>query len=60
MKHNERNDSTTTTEKNPNWSEETQLAIYKCSREVEPGSQLAARAGLEPGISGTQGRRPNH
>ena len=30
--------NTTTTVKNPNWPEANQLAIYKCSREVEPGT----------------------
>ena len=29
---------TTTTVKNPNWLEANQLAIYKCSWEVEPGT----------------------
>ena len=33
-----RNRTTTTTVKNPNWPEANQLAIYKCSWEVEPGS----------------------
>ena len=28
----------TTTVKNPNWPEANQLAIYKCSWEVEPGT----------------------
>ena len=32
------NRTTTTTVKNPNWPEANQLAIYKCSWEVEPGS----------------------
>ena len=30
--------TTTTTVKNPNWSEAYQLVIYKCSWEVEPGT----------------------
>ena len=30
--------TTTTTVKNPNWPETNQLAIYKCSWEVEPGT----------------------
>ena len=30
--------TTTTTVKNPNWLEVNQLAIYKCAREVEPGT----------------------
>ena len=30
--------TTTTTVKNPNWPEANQLAIYKCSWEVEPGT----------------------
>ena len=41
MKHNEtteQNRTTTTTVKNPNWPEANQLAIYKCSWEVEPGT----------------------
>ena len=29
---------TTTTVKIPNWPETNQLAIYKCGREVEPGT----------------------
>ena len=29
--------TTTTTIKNPNWPEANHLAIFKCSREVEPG-----------------------
>ena len=44
MKHNETTEQnrkeqnrTTTTVKNPNWLEANQLAIYKCSWEVEPG-----------------------
>ena len=41
------------------------MAIYKCGRGVEPGSamkqlQIAVRAGLEPGTSRFQVRRPNH
>ena len=51
--------------KNPNWQEADQLAIYKRRRGVELGAtekqlQLAVRAGLEPGTSGFQVRRPNH
>ena len=51
--------------KNPNWQEADQLAIYKRGRGVELGAtekqlQLAVRAGLEPGTSGFQVRRPNH
>ena len=38
MKHNERQNRTTTTVKNPNWLEANQLAIYECDREVEPGT----------------------
>ena len=34
----QQNTTTTTTVKNPNWPEANQLAIYKCSREVEPGT----------------------
>ena len=50
--------------KNPNWQEADQLAIYKRGRGVELGAtekqlQLAVRAGLEPGASGFQVRRPN-
>ena len=53
--------TTTTTVKNPNWPEANQFAIYKCSREVEPGTtRNKFRAGLEPGISGSQGKCPNH
>ena len=33
-----RQNRTTTTVKNPNWPEASQLAIYKCSWEVEPGT----------------------
>ena len=33
-----RNKTTTKTDKNPNWLEANQLAIYKCSWEVEPGT----------------------
>ena len=33
-----RRNRTTTTVKKPNWSEANQLAIYKCSWEVEPGT----------------------
>ena len=32
------------------------MAINKCSREVETGTTRS----LEPGISGSQGKRPNH
>ena len=51
--------------KNPNWQEANQLAIYKRDRGVELGTtekqlQIAVRAGLEPGTSGFQVRRPNH
>ena len=50
--------------KNPNWQEADQLAIYKCGRGVELGATekqllLAVRAGLEPGTSAFQIRRPN-
>ena len=50
---------------NPNWQEADQLAIYKRGREVKLGAtekqlQLAVGAGLEPGTSGFQIRRPNH
>ena len=50
--------------KNPNWQEADQLAIYKRGRGVELGATekqllLAVRAGLEPGASGLQVRRPN-
>ena len=39
MKHNhDRTEHSTTAVKNPNWPEANQLAIYKCSREVEPGT----------------------
>ena len=41
MKRNEikrQNRTKTTTVKNPNWPEANQLAIYKCSWEVEPGT----------------------
>ena len=34
----QQNTTTTTTFKNPNWPEANQLAIYKCSWEVEPGT----------------------
>ena len=49
--------------KNPNWQEADQLAIYKRGREVELRATekqllLAVRAGLEPGASGLQVRRP--
>ena len=30
------NTTTTTTGKNPNWPEANQLALYKCSQEIEP------------------------
>ena len=33
-----RRNETTTAVKNPNWPEANQLAIYKCSWEVEPGT----------------------
>ena len=51
--------------KNPNWQEADRLAIYKRVRGVELGAtekqlQLAVRAGLEPGTTGFQVRRPNH
>ena len=51
--------------KNPNWQEAGQMAIYKRVRGVELGAtekqlHLAVRAGLEPGITGFQVRRPNH
>ena len=51
--------------KNPNWQEADQLAIYKRVRGVELGAtekqlQLAVRAGLEPGTTGFQVRRPIH
>ena len=51
--------------KNPNWQEADQLAIYKHVRGVELGAtekqlQLAVSAGLEPGTTGFQVRRPNH
>ena len=50
---------------NPNWQETDQLAIYKRGRGVELRAtekqlQLPVRAGLEPGTSGFQVRRPNH
>ena len=50
--------------KNPNWQEADHLAIYKRGRGVELEAtekqvQLAVRAGLEPGASGLQVRRPN-
>ena len=50
--------------KNPNWQEADQLAIYKRGRGVELGATekqllLVVRAGLEPGASGLQVRRPN-
>ena len=50
--------------KNPNWLEADQLAIYKRGRGVELWATekqllLAVRAGLEPGASGLQVRRPN-
>ena len=35
---NETTEHNTTTVKNPNWLEANQLAIYKCSREVESGT----------------------
>ena len=34
----DRTEHSTTTVKNPNWPEASQLAIYKCSWEVEPGT----------------------
>ena len=52
--------------KNPNWQEADQLAIYKRSREVEPGAtennimQQAIRTEFEPGTYGFQIRRSNH
>ena len=51
--------------KNPNWQEADQLAIYKRVRGVELGAtekqlQLVVRAGLKPGTTGFQVRRPNH
>ena len=51
--------------KNPSWQEADLLAIYKRVRGVEIGAtekqlQLAVRAGLEPGTTGFQVRRPNH
>ena len=51
--------------KSPSWQEADQLAIYKRGRGVEPGAtqkqlHLVVRAGLEPGPSGLQVRRPNH
>ena len=51
--------------KNPNWQEADQLAIYKRVKGVELRAtekqlQLAIGAGLEPGTSGFQVRRPNH
>ena len=51
--------------KNPNWQEADQLAIYKRGRGVELRAtekqlQLVVKAGLEPGTSGFQVRRPNH
>ena len=50
--------------KNPNWQEADQLAIYKRGRGVELRAaenqlQVVVRAGLEPGASGFQVRRPN-
>ena len=50
--------------KTPNWQQADQLAIYKRGRGVELGVTekqllLAVRAGLEPGTSGLQVRRPN-
>ena len=67
MKHNQRNNRTQQLQllSCPNRPEANQLAIYKCSWEVEPGTtreqiQRVVRAGLEPGISGSQGKRPNH
>ena len=50
--------------KNPNWQEADQLAIYKRGRGVELGAtekqlKLAVRAGIEPGTSELQVRRPN-
>ena len=61
-----RQNRTTTTVKNPNWPEANQLAILQ----VRLGSstrdnyqdqiQRVVRAGLEPGISGSQGKHPNH
>ena len=52
-------------DKNHNWQKADQLAIYKRGRGVELGAtekQLhqVVRAGLEPGTSGFQVRRPNH
>ena len=51
--------------KNPNWQEADQLAFYKRGRGVELGAtekqlQLVVRAGLEPGTTRFQVRRPNH
>ena len=49
--------------KNPNWQKADQLAIYKRGRGVELEAtekqlQLAVRAGIEPGTTGFQVRRP--
>ena len=47
--------------KNPNWWQEAdQLAVYKCSRGVEPGSKPASGAGLELGITRFQVQRAYH
>ena len=51
--------------KNANWQEADQLVIYMRGRGVELGAtekqlHLVVRAGLEPGTSGFQVRRPNH
>ena len=57
--------TTATTVKNPNLREANLLAIYKCTWKVEPGTPRIkfnewSERGLEPGISGFQGKCPNH
>ena len=44
----------------PAGGEAGQLAIYKRTRDYREQLQLVPRAGLEPGTSGFQVRRPNH
>ena len=52
-------------DKNPNWPEANQLAIYKRGRGFELGAtekqiQVVARAGLEPGTAGLRVRHADH
>ena len=52
-------------DKNPNWPEANQLAIYNRGRGFELGRtekqiQVVARAGLEPGTAGLRVRHADH